>query len=74
MPRSGGIQIAMEASCLLCVPVLRVPVGQPFEPGGVALVIMLGAQLMIILDATVVNIAPPHIMTSLNFPRRACPG
>jgi EmrB/QacA subfamily drug resistance transporter len=28
---------------------------------------MLGAQLMIILDATVVNIALPHIQTSLHF-------
>src|SRR5438105_14029606 len=28
---------------------------------------MLGAQLMIILDMTVVNIALPHIQTSLNF-------
>jgi len=28
---------------------------------------MLGAQLMIILDATVVNIALPHIQTGLHF-------
>ena len=34
---------------------------------GVALAIMLGAQLMIILDATVVNIALPHIETGLHF-------
>jgi EmrB/QacA subfamily drug resistance transporter len=34
---------------------------------GLALAIMLGAQLMIILDATVVNIALPHILTSLRF-------
>jgi EmrB/QacA subfamily drug resistance transporter len=34
---------------------------------GVALAIMLGAQLMIILDATVVNIALPHIETGLRF-------
>jgi EmrB/QacA subfamily drug resistance transporter len=34
---------------------------------GLALVIMLGAQLMIILDATVVNIALPHIQTGLHF-------
>src|SRR5260370_19505431 len=36
---------------------------------GVALAIMLSAQLMIILDATVVNIALPHILTSLRFSR-----
>jgi EmrB/QacA subfamily drug resistance transporter len=34
---------------------------------GVALIIMLGAQLMIILDATVVTIALPHIQTGLHF-------
>jgi EmrB/QacA subfamily drug resistance transporter len=34
---------------------------------GLALTIMLGAQLMIILDATVVNIALPHIQTGLHF-------
>ena len=34
-----------------------------------ALAIMLSAQLMIILDATVVNIALPHILTSLRFSR-----
>jgi EmrB/QacA subfamily drug resistance transporter len=33
----------------------------------VALAIMLGAQLMIILDATVVNIALPHIQSGLHF-------
>jgi EmrB/QacA subfamily drug resistance transporter len=34
---------------------------------GIALAIMLGAQLMIILDATVVNIALPHIQAGLGF-------
>ena len=34
---------------------------------GIALAIMLGAQLMIILDMTVVNIALPHIQDSLHF-------
>ena len=34
---------------------------------GLALTIMLGAQLMIILDATVVNIALPHIQNGLHF-------
>jgi EmrB/QacA subfamily drug resistance transporter len=33
----------------------------------VALAIMLGAQLMIILDATVVNVALPHIQSGLRF-------
>jgi EmrB/QacA subfamily drug resistance transporter len=34
---------------------------------GLALVIVLAAQLMIILDMTVVNIALPHIQTGLHF-------
>jgi len=37
------------------------------QRAGIALAIMLGAQLMIILDMTVVNIALPHIQTSLHF-------
>jgi EmrB/QacA subfamily drug resistance transporter len=41
----------------------RNPAGKP----AVALAIMLGAQLMIILDATVVNIALPHIQAGLGF-------
>ena len=41
----------------------RVPAAKP----AVALAIMLGAQLMIILDATVVNIALPHIQAGLGF-------
>ncbi|HEY6494346.1 MAG TPA: MFS transporter [Trebonia sp.] len=40
---------------------------RPSTRPGVALAIMLGAQLMIILDATVVNIALPHIQTGLGF-------
>ncbi|HEY0938128.1 MAG TPA: MFS transporter [Trebonia sp.] len=40
---------------------------RPGARPGVALAIMLGAQLMIILDATVVNIALPHIQTGLHF-------
>ena len=39
----------------------------PGQRPGIALAIMLGAQLMIILDMTVVNIALPHIQTSLHF-------
>ena len=34
---------------------------------GIALAIMLSAQLMIILDMTVVNIALPHIQADLDF-------
>ena len=34
---------------------------------GIALAVMLSAQLMIILDMTVVNIALPHIQSNLHF-------
>jgi EmrB/QacA subfamily drug resistance transporter len=34
---------------------------------GLALLIIAGAQLMIVLDATIVNIALPHIKTALHF-------
>jgi EmrB/QacA subfamily drug resistance transporter len=40
---------------------------RPGARPGIALTIMLGAQLMIILDATVVNIALPHIQNGLHF-------
>ena len=41
----------------------------PRCPGrpGIALALVLGAQLMIILDMTVVNVALPHIQTALGF-------
>ena len=38
---------------------------------GIALAIMLSAQLMIILDMTVVNIALPHIQANLHFSANA---
>ena len=34
---------------------------------GLALVVIAGAQLMVVLDATIVNIALPHIQTALHF-------
>jgi EmrB/QacA subfamily drug resistance transporter len=45
----------------------RIDAASPTSRAGLALVIMLSAQLMIILDATVVNIALPHIQASLHF-------
>jgi EmrB/QacA subfamily drug resistance transporter len=40
---------------------------RPGARPGIALAIMLGAQLMVILDATVVNVALPHIQAGLHF-------
>src|SRR2546430_15300471 len=34
---------------------------------GVALLVIATAQLMVVLDATVVNVALPHIQTALHF-------
>src|SRR5262245_32865546 len=34
---------------------------------GLALVVIATAQLMVVLDATIVNVALPHIQTALNF-------
>src|SRR5437016_8571905 len=36
---------------------------------GLALLVIAGAQLMVVLDATIVNIALPHIQTALHFSR-----
>jgi EmrB/QacA subfamily drug resistance transporter len=44
----------------------RVAGRRPQRPG-LALLVMLSAQLMVILDMTVVNIALPHIATGLHF-------
>ena len=34
---------------------------------GVALLVIATAQLMVVLDATIVNVALPHIQTALGF-------
>lgn len=49
-----------------------VPSGEEYDDHGhshlgLALVLITAAQLMVVLDATVVNIALPHIQTTLNF-------
>ena len=43
-------------------PVARVP-----RSLGLALVVIAAAQLMIVLDATIVNVALPHIQRALTF-------
>ena len=48
-------------------PLTPLTASDPSARRGIALAIMLGAQLMIILDMTVVNIALPHIQASLRF-------
>jgi hypothetical protein len=35
---------------------------------GLALLVIAAAQLMVVLDATIVNVALPHIQRALGFP------
>ena len=46
--------------------------GSPAQPHlGLALAVIAAAQLMVVLDATIVNVALPHIQRALSFlPRR----
>ena len=54
----------------------------PAEPGqerqaahlGIALAVISAAQLMVVLDGTIVNIALPHIKPTSASPRRTSPG
>ncbi|GAA4990186.1 MFS transporter [Yinghuangia aomiensis] len=53
-------------------PEVAASTGSPGAPGksvhpGLALAVLAGAQLMIVLDATIVNIALKHIKTALDF-------
>ena len=41
---------------------------------GLALVVIATAQLMVVLDATIVNVALPHIQQALGFPAVAWSG
>ena len=50
-------------------PPADLPEAPPSKPRGlgIALAVITGAQLMIVLDGTIVNIALPHIQTALGF-------
>ncbi|MEV3860084.1 MFS transporter [Streptomyces sp. NPDC050095] len=47
-------------------PAVPGPASRPAHPG-IALTVIAACQLMVVLDATIVNIALPHIQTALNF-------
>jgi EmrB/QacA subfamily drug resistance transporter len=49
------------------VPVAESGAARRGHHPGLALAIIAGSQLMVVLDATIVNIALPHIQTALNF-------
>jgi len=40
----------------------------------IALALLCVAQFVVVLDASIVNVALPTIKEALNFPRTACPG
>jgi MFS family permease len=44
-----------------------VPTGSPPRRLGLALAVIAAAQLMVVLDATIVNVALPHVQTALHF-------
>ncbi len=48
---------------------VQTPVGEAAPPRrlGLALVVIAAAQLMVVLDATIVNVALPHIQNALHF-------
>jgi EmrB/QacA subfamily drug resistance transporter len=48
---------------------VRTPVGEAAPPRrlGLALLVIAAAQLMVVLDATIVNVALPHIQNALHF-------
>jgi EmrB/QacA subfamily drug resistance transporter len=46
---------------------VKAPSAQAPQRLGLALVVIAAAQLMIVLDATIVNVALPHIQRALNF-------
>jgi len=43
--------------------------GRPSAAAGIAVLVIAGAQLMVALDVTIVNIALPHIQSALHFSR-----
>ena len=51
--------------------VIRPTAGRPADPQpsrlGLALAVIATAQLMVVLDATIVNVTLPHIQRSLGF-------
>jgi EmrB/QacA subfamily drug resistance transporter len=49
------------------------PAGAPTTHGGVALALICIAQLMVVLDATITNIALPYIQADLSFSSNALP-
>ena len=65
--RTGGAELAATAVAQQGVDAS--PAGEAQRPRrlGLALVVIAAAQLMVVLDATIVNVALPHIQDALHF-------
>jgi hypothetical protein len=73
-PPDTGEQAALNGSAAREVSTAAAPVaastpssGAPTRRLGLALAVIATAQLMVVLDATIVNVALPHIQTALHF-------
>ena len=72
-PPDTGEQVALngaatrEVSIAAASSAARSPDGAPPRRLGLALAVIATAQLMVVLDATIVNVALPHIQTALGF-------
>jgi EmrB/QacA subfamily drug resistance transporter len=63
--KSSGLARANTVQATGTLPVAGA--GQAHRHLGLALVVIAAAQLMVVLDATIVNVALPHIQTALGF-------
>jgi len=61
---SGEAEIAAPAASAVAAPTAQ---AAPPRRLGLALLVIAAAQLMVVLDATIVNVALPHIQNALHF-------
>jgi EmrB/QacA subfamily drug resistance transporter len=61
------VSATSEAGMTAAGTATATPVGAPPRRLGLALAVIATAQLMVVLDATIVNVALPHIQTALGF-------
>ena len=61
---SGEAEIAAPAASAVAAPAAQ---AAPPRRLGLALLVIAAAQLMVVLDATIVNVALPHIQNALHF-------
>src|SRR5215475_1984587 len=68
MSTRGDISVSATSGQAEISTAVQTPVGEAAPPRlGLALVVIAAAQLMVVLDATIVNVALPHIQNALHF-------